>query len=28
MTLLYSSKIFNRYPDFLSFPDKFYRVHH
>jgi len=28
MTLLYSSKMLNRYPDFLSFPDKFYRVHH
>ena len=28
MTLLYSSKMLSRYPDFLSFPDKFYRVHH
>ena len=28
MTLLYSSKMLNRYPDFLSFPDKFHRVHH
>jgi hypothetical protein len=28
MTLLYSSKMLNRYPDFLSFPDKFYRIHH
>jgi hypothetical protein len=28
MTLLYSSKMLNRYPEFLSFPDKFHRVHH
>jgi len=28
MTLLYSSKMFNKYPDYLSFPDKFHRVHH
>jgi hypothetical protein len=28
MTLLYSSEMLNRYPDFLSFPDKFYREHH
>ena len=28
MTLLYSSKMLNRYPDYLSFPDKFHRVHH
>ena len=28
MRLLYSSKMLNRYPEFLSFPDKFHRVHH
>jgi hypothetical protein len=28
MTLLYSSKMLNRNPDYLSFPDKFHRVHH
>ncbi len=28
MTLLYSSKLLDRYPDYLSFPDKFHREHH
>jgi hypothetical protein len=28
MTLLYSSKLLDRYPEFLSFPDKFHREHH
>lgn len=28
MTLLYSSKMLDRYHDFLTFPDKFHRVHH
>lgn len=28
MTLLYSSKMLERYPDYLTFPDKFHRVHH
>ena len=28
MTLLYASKMLNRHPDYLSFPDKFHRVHH
>lgn len=28
MTLLYSSKMLNRYPDYLSFPDKFHRERH
>ena len=27
MTLLYSSKMFNKYPDYLMFPDKFHREH-
>ena len=27
MTLLYSSKMLDRYPDYLTFPDKFHRVH-
>jgi hypothetical protein len=27
MTLLYSSKMLKKYPEFLSFPDKFHRVH-
>ena len=27
MTLLYSSKMLDRYPEFLSFPDKFHREH-
>lgn len=28
MRLLYSSKLLDRYPDYLSFPDKFHREHH
>ena len=28
MTLLYSSKMLDRYHDFLTFPDKFHREHH
>jgi hypothetical protein len=27
MRLLYSSKMLNRYPDYLTFPDKFHREH-
>lgn len=27
MTLLYSSKMFSKYPEFLSFPDKLHREH-